>query len=485
MNALKRFLFCLALVLSVSAVPVFASDYIITSREGADLSAYPAKPLIEEAGIYITDKKTADELYSRGIAVSVEENAKLEIPDDTVAYGEEAQNTVSAYADGYNDAYYAQEIYFDSLKIKEYTDTYKPDGKVRIAVIDSGVNRSHIDFASSDIEEGYNFVLGSTDTADNIGHGTKVTSLIAAGANDGVGVAGIAPHATIVPLVVITSVNGKTSGSTSDVILAIKAAADQYGCRIINVSVGSDEDGEALGEAVKYASDKGVIVIAAAGNDGRKTDGSENRLNYPASCPGAISVGATDNKNNRAEYSQKNNRIDIAAFGGSLTMPSNTGVNKYSSASGTSFSAPVITGMTALFVSNHPDITPEEYKRILKGAAVDIGVSGTGDFMGAGMPDCMAMERMYGDKNTAFISPAYENAGTRNIKICSDGSTEKAILAAVSVEDGTMTQFKLSDIAFDGEGLAYIEDTPSDKPVRYFVLDSMETLKSLSALYEY
>lgn len=482
---MKKSILIFIIMLLLYCTPVLAADYIVTVNEGADITGYDLEPVFEEIGLYLTDEATAEQLYERGIAKAITEDKPLVLPDtDDLLQVEDTGGSLAAMSADYNDTYYSEEIYFEQMGIKNYIDTYNPSGQVRIAVIDTGVNREHQDFANANIETGYNFVTNSTDTEDLYRHGTMVTSLIAAGANDGVGVAGIAPNATIVPLVAMTKVNGEAAGTAAHLLLAIRAAVDTYDCKIITTSLGVTAGYSEINMAVRYATGKGVIVISAAGNSGADSDSTvASELSYPASSPGAISVGATDKYYNRASYSQKNERVDVVAFGGTLTMPSNSGTAVYAKANGTSFSAPVVAGMTALFVSNHPDITPKEYRAVLRGAAMDIGDLGSGDFMGCGMPDCMAMERLYNDSNHIFIAPIYGDTD-KNIKLMSDGTVNEAVLVSVYMKNGIVIKHRFDELIFDTDNLAYVSGEALDYNVRYFVIDSLDNMQSLSLVSE-
>lgn len=467
---------------------VFAADYIVTLNSGVNTEGYELKPLIEEAGIYLTDEATAKQLYLDDKAKEIIEDKPVYIPDDeqNEVTTRASSNNVLALSDEYNDTYYSEEVYFSQLKIKDYIDTYKPTGDVRIAVIDTGVNRNHQDFASAKIETGYNYVTMSDDTTDQYGHGTMVTGLIVAAVNDNKGVAGIAPNATIVPLVAMTKIDGTATGKTSNFLLAIKAAVNDYNCKIISTSLGVVEGYGGMDAAVKYAVDNGVIFIAAAGNDGANSDSSiASRYAYPSACDGVLSVGATNKSYSRASYSQKNDRVDVVACGGYFSMPSNTSNTSYRSLNGTSFSTPVIAGATALFVSRHPDITPEQYNYIVKASAMDIGELGGGDYMGYGMPDCMAMEDIFNSTADVFISPVYSNNNTRNIKIATAKDITSALLIASEFNtDGIMTDYTITPLTFDS-GFAYVNDDITDNSIKYFVIESLDSLKSLSKAVEY
>lgn len=482
---MKHIILTLIFMFSLCSV-AFGADYIVTLKDNVEISNKELEPILEEKNIYLCNKDEAEKLYSEGAVLSISKDEPLVMPDFGNSEDFNAEPSLIPMAAGYNDPYYSNEIYYEQMSIMNYIDTYSPTGDVRIAVIDTGVNRDHVDFASSKIETGYNFITNSTDTADLYRHGTMVTSLICAAANDGVGVAGIAPNATIVPLVALTKIDGENKGTTSTLIKAIRAAAEQYDCKIITTSLGVKTNSTAMEEAVDYALSKGIIVISAAGNSGDNADPTiASELSYPASYNGVISVGATDLSYNRATYSQKNTEVDVVAFGGNLTMPSNININQYVSLKGTSFSTPVIAGITALFVSMHPDITPEEYAYVIKASAKDIGVLGASDFMGYGMPDCMEMEKAYSSLNNGdvYVSPFYtyisdNNKIVANAKISSFNNVKKAQLVTVYNEYSPF--YKIIDLSFE-DGFAWtLVENIQEKGIRCFVIEDIDNLKSLS-----
>jgi subtilisin family serine protease len=485
---MRKFVVTLLVVMSALVAPVYAADYMVTVKDKAVAEEYSLEPVMPDEGVYLAEESVARELYQKGYITESAEDRPLYIPDDEIVYENEEQKTtggLSAFANSYNDTYYSEELYFDQLGIKDYIDTYKPTGKVRIAVVDTGINKSHTDFANTTFEAGYNYVMSSNDTTDKYGHGTLVTGVIASGVNDGSGMAGIAPNATIVPLVAMTKDDsGDQVGTSSTLIQAIVAAVDDYNCKIITCSLGTEGDSSYINKAVAYAIKKGAIVIAAAGNDGASTTvATATALNYPASSPGAISVGATDSSMKKASYSQKNDRVDVVAFGGKLHMPSNTSNTAYMYAWGTSFAAPVVTGAVALFVSNHPNLTAAECRSILRASAKDVGELGSGDYMGSGMPDMLAMEDVYSENvyNSTYISPIYNG----HIKVFSaDSSLTSAVLVAARFKNGIMTDYTLTDLSFSGN-LAYTSDTPpTGYTTRYFVIKSLDTMQSLSSVRE-
>ena len=217
--------------------------------------------------------------------------------------------------------------------------------EITVAILDSGIDRYHEDFAGTNILSGFDYESGqSLVEYDSTGHGTKVAGIIAAAGNNGIGCVGIAPKCTLLPLK-ITNSQGKIY--TSDFIDSLYLSADS-GADVVNMSLGGYEKLESEEKAVKYAVNKGCILVAAAGNEGNDAEYSGKKC-YPASYDGVISVGSVDENGNSCIFSQHNESVDIAAPGSRLSLLS-TG-SGYTTDSGTSFSSAYISGVAALVLS--------------------------------------------------------------------------------------------------------------------------------------
>lgn len=204
---------------------------------------------------------------------------------------------------------------------------------VIVAVVDSGVQSGLPDLGT--LTAGYDYVNGDSDPADDNGHGTSVAGIIAAQGNNGIGIAGVCWKCEIMPVKVL---NSHGSGTDSWVASGIIWAVD-HGADVINMSLGGPDSSTTLQDAVDYALANGVVVVAAAGNDGTTA------LNYPAAYSGVISVGAVDASNTGYTWSNHGSWVQVDAPG----LTTSTGLNgSYVSFEGTSAATPFVSGLAGL-----------------------------------------------------------------------------------------------------------------------------------------
>ncbi|MVO99408.1 S8 family peptidase [Paenibacillus lutrae] len=250
----------------------------------------------------------------------------------------------------------------------------KGNQDITVAVIDTGVDLDHEDLKGQ-LVEGFNAIDSAGKPADDVGHGTHVAGIIGAQVNNGLGVAGMTWYNKIMPVKVL---DNSGVGSTYAVAQGIIWATD-HGAKVINMSLGNYASSDFLHEAIKYAYNKDVVLIAASGNDNTERPG------YPAAYPEVFAVGATDSGNKRAPFSNYGDYIDAAAPGVSIasTYPS----NQYAALSGTSMACPHVTALAALLRSANPSLKNTEIMDIMRQTAQDLGSEGRDNDFGYGLID--------------------------------------------------------------------------------------------------
>jgi type VII secretion-associated serine protease mycosin len=272
-----------------------------------------------------------------------------------------------------NDTLRPQQWALDRLQAESVWTRSRGAG-VTVAVIDTGV-AAHPDLTGSFVA-GKDFASGGNGRNDGHGHGTHVAGIIAATPDNNLGVAGLAPDVTIMPIKVL---DDRGSGYSSAVSNGIIWAADR-GADIISLSLGGGYDA-GQGVAVAYAISRGVTVIAAAGNE----RGSGSPVSYPAAFPGVIAVSATQSDNLIASYSNRGDYVDIAAPGSAIysTLPSG-----YASWSGTSMATPYVSAAAALVMARARALSVTvNVPELLVSTADDLGPVGVDQDFGAGLVD--------------------------------------------------------------------------------------------------
>jgi len=284
-----------------------------------------------------------------------------------------------------NDPMYKDQVFYPFIHLPEYlavfsSPLFKEDLKEKtvVAVVDSGISRAHPEFlgkfwGDENGRIGYNFIDGNANIEDGLGHGSHVAGLITADSGNGIGVVGVSQA---VKLMVLKTQGDDGKGSVGDVANAIRYAAD-HGADVINLSLSIAGEPVTLKDAVEYALEKGCVVIAASGNNGKEISTGEDFIapaGWSVSHPGLISVGSLDSEN--GELSSFSNYsasfVEIAAPGshGMTTHILSTYKNeRYFALAGTSMSTPQVAGAAAqaiaFFKSKGISYTPAEVENLI------------------------------------------------------------------------------------------------------------------------
>lgn len=246
---------------------------------------------------------------------------------------------------------------------------------VRVGIIDTGVSLNTGDIDSSRLHAGKNLVDASQNTDDTDGHGTFVAGIIGASKGNGVGIAGVAPGVTIVPLK--TSTNGKSNTGIN--AKAIYAAVDEFDCDVINISSGSLKGSPTEEKAIQYAESKGVIIVCSTGNTGTE------EIHYPGGYEETIGVGMVNMFAKTTSFSNHNESIFVTAPGfGVISLSCRLPYIAKLSA-GSSYAAPFVSGVAALLKEKYPDMNRVDFEEILKASCKDLGDPGYDTTYGWGL----------------------------------------------------------------------------------------------------
>ena len=283
-----------------------------------------------------------------------------------------------------------------------------------VAVLDSGVKMDHKDFESNTFTAEHNTIDegdGATDVSDNSGHGTAVTGIIAAAQNNGEGLTGVMPKVNIMPVKVMDykmdpeTGKWKTEGTLDDVVEGIEYAANN-GANVINMSLGTDGRSSTLEAACNAAAAKGVILVAAAGNEAQspfRENGPINPIEYPAAFGSVVSVGSVDSNESWSYFSNYNKYVAIAAPGEELKLTWKNG--SYTIKSGTSFAAPQVAAMAAMVKQMDRSVDCTGFMKIIAATSTDKGVKGFDPYFGYGLMNLKrAYDYMAGDISMYDIS---------------------------------------------------------------------------------
>ncbi|MQY61042.1 S8 family serine peptidase [bacterium] len=261
------------------------------------------------------------------------------------------------------------------IKTTSTWEETKGNEDIVIAILDTGVDLDHPDLNDKIYSSGYDFINDDSDATDDNAHGTHVAGIAAAETHNNEGIAGVAWNCKILPVKIL---NDLGEGSYSEIIDGIIWAADN-GADVMNFSLGGDFPSTSLENALKYAYDMDIVIVAAAGNEG-------GAVIYPAAYDDyCLAVAATDYNDERVDFSNSGGlwesnygpEIDVAAPGALIisTVPTwlwGPDYIPYAWGDGTSQASPHVAGLAALIKSVKPNLSAAQIMNVIRYSADDV-----------------------------------------------------------------------------------------------------------------
>ncbi|MCB9058625.1 MAG: S8 family serine peptidase [Calditrichae bacterium] len=416
----------------------------------------------------IIPQKSMESKFSDWMLISVPDDTDPETlkTNENIAFVEPAGHFKIDFESA--DSLSADQWYLDKIDLTAAWKKTKGNKKVIVAIIDTGIDYVHPDLQKSiwintgedingngifdpedinhidDDGNGYTDDVAGWDFTDaprfadggdysipdnepwdefGSGHGTQVAGIIAATDNNTIGICGIAPGVKVMNLRA-----GTASGylEEDDVAKAIVYAIEN-GASIINMSFGDIALSRFLKDVIQYAYEKGIVMVASSGNS------ATNETHFPSGLSQTISVGASTENDGLAGFSNFGNTIDLVAPG--TEMVSTAVGNTYNSVNGTSFSAPVVSAVAALILSENNTATVEQIRNILKSSSDDILYNGWDSYSGAGRVNAgKSLNIPFGGKLRIDSPAAFSASSADNIVV--QGSAAHPDLQSVTLEYG-------------------------------------------------
>ncbi|MCH8147297.1 MAG: S8 family serine peptidase [Planctomycetes bacterium] len=357
---------------ALAALPFVETELLVQPYPGAD--AAKLARLYFDAGA--SQLETFEEIDLTVLKVSADNLHKVAAQlADSSLLETIAKNYVFEVSRIPNDPAFEEQSYLDQIHVPEAWDTSIGSEEMIVAVVDSGVDADHPDLRDR-LLVGWNVQERNTNTVDAVGHGTHVAGLVAAAANNEVGVAGVSWDSPLLP-VRVTDDRGRVASRhlAAGILWALS-----HDARVINVSFAPLWGDRVVRAAATCAFNRGAIVVISAGNGSGTTTARGYRE--------ALFVGAVNRFDRIASFSDRGPFVDLVAPGVSLYSPDRQ--TDYSRVSGTSFAAPIVSGVVALAWAVNPDVRPVSIQAAVLESSVDLGLQGEDSTYGYGLVDAAA-----------------------------------------------------------------------------------------------
>lgn len=329
---------------------------------------------------------------------------------------------------------------------------------VKIGIIDTGVQTNHPDLQ---VAGGVSFIEESPTYNDDEGHGTHVAGIIGAKDND-IGIVGVAPDAE---LYAIKSLNNFGYGNLSDVIAGIEWAVNNK-LDIINLSLTTESPSPFLEGIVNYAANRGILIVAAAGNSSTELPIGTDVL-YPARYDSVIAVGAIGAQNHKSKFSYFGPNMEFVAPGENVYSTTSNG--GYSRLFGTSMAAPFVSGIAALYKQAYPELDIQDIRILMQKEAFDLGAVGRDINFGYGLVQAPKAKRVFKDvptdtwysKEIAFLYQNQIVTGYENQAFLPERNVTRAeaitMIGRALLYNGAQMNTRFSDVSINHYGSGYIQ----------------------------
>lgn len=339
------------------------------------------------------------------------------------------------------DPDYSKQWYLKDLNLLEAWDLPKGKAVIKVAVIDGGVQANHIDLKGK-ITQPFNVITRKKTLLPN-DHGTHIAGVIAAVHNNE-GTAGIAPSSKIIPVNVFNGDEADIFDVAEGIYYAMDAGAD-----IINLSLTTNAYTNILDEAVQAAAARGVIIIAAAGNE------HTAKLRYPAALKNVLGISAIDKKEKITSFSNFGKYIDFTAPG--MDIYSSVSESNYEVLSGTSMASPMVAGITALILAKNPFLSPSELTSILKKSSSDLGPEGWDPQYGFGKIDAYKslINTPYHMSSINLSDDSFTIDGSKKLTISFNTAKDTFVSLYAEDSNGNVIKKMLTNKSSTGDTITY------------------------------
>lgn len=355
----------------VSYVHPNSGVHVLSGAAASGLAA-PQSPVTadEDDAVSLPDFASADAPASeepQSEAAATEVADSVEAPATPAATPDLSMSAAKQQAVKANDPDLSKQPHLSQIGAIEAWKTVNSHTGITIALVDTGVDLDHPDLKGN-LVPGINLVERGRPPEDDNGHGTSVAGVLAASGNNGIGVAGILWNAKLMPIKALDEWGDGTEEDLGEAILY----AVKNGARIVVLSVGLHRESPYMRDIVDYAEKQGVLLVAAAGNDGVSL-GSKAAVKYPAAYPTVLAVGGARADRTADTRSNPGPELDLMAPWHVYTTAVGGG---YKKEEGTSMAAPQAAAAAALVMARNPSFKPRDVRELLRQTARDMGQAG-------------------------------------------------------------------------------------------------------------